>query len=190
MNHTTVQRLAVAVAFAVLGVASTACGDDDDATASSSEPGMVSPAPSNTPPATTSPPTVAPVTTVSEPTTSAAEAEASPSTVVEDNWKEEAAAICAAYDAEVASEPPAAAGSAALLDFWRDLRDRLPSLDALDLPDELRNAPTDVPAVMRQADEYLARAETAAAAGDDATVELAVQQYLSLLEHSAALVTI
>ena len=76
------------------------------------------------------------------------------------------------------------------LRFYRDLRDRLPSLDTLDLPDELRTAPTDVPAVMRQADEYLAHAEAAVAAGDDAAVELAVQQYVSLLEHSAALVTI
>ena len=74
--------------------------------------------------------------------------------------------------------------------FHRDLRDRLPWLDSLDLPDELRTAPTDVPAVMRQADQYLADAETAAAAGDDAAIELAVQQYVSLLEHSAALVTV
>ena len=184
------RRVAIAATCAALAVATAGCGDDDDATAASSQPAAPSPAPQNTRPATTSPPTVAPVTTASEPTTSALEAETSSSTIVDDSWKEEAAAICAAYGAELPSEPPAVAGSAALLGFWRDLRDRLPSFDALDLPDELRTAPTDVPAVLRQADEYLALAEAAGAAGDDADVDLAVQQYLSLFEHSAALVTI
>ena len=97
--------------------------------------------------------------------------------------------MCAAYGAEVPFEA-AVAGSAALFGFWRDLRDRLPWFDALDLSVELRTVPTDVLAVARQADEYLARAEAAVAAGDDATVDLAVQQYLSLLEHSTAIVTI
>ena len=65
----------------------------------------------------------------------------------------------AAYAAETPAEPPAVAGSAAVVSFWRDLRSRLGVFDALELPDELRAAPTDVPAVMRQADEHLARAE-------------------------------
>ena len=183
-------RPAVVVACTVLGVATAACGGDDDTSASSSQPATAPPAPRARPPATTSPPTVAPVTTVSESTTSAAEAEASSTTtIVDDSWKEEAAAMCAAYGAEVPSEAAVADG-AALFGFWHDLRDRLPWFDALDLPDELRTAPTDVPAVARQADEYLARAEAAVAAGDDATVDLAVQQYLSLLEHSTALLTI
>jgi hypothetical protein len=191
MNHTTAQRLAVAVACAVLGAATTGCGDDDDATASSSAPATASPAPRSTPPTTTSPPTVATVTTVSEPGTSAANALASSSTVVDDSWKEAAAAICAAYGAELASEPfLEVVGAAALVGFHRELRDRLGSLEALDLPDELRTAPTDVPSVARRGDEYLARAEAAAAAGDDATVDLAVQQYLTMLEHAAALATL
>ena len=128
-----------------------------------------------------------PVTTVSEPTTSAAAAEASSSTVVDDSWTEGAAAICAAYGAELPSQPDTDVEQIA---FYRDLRDRLPTLDALDLPDELRTAPTDIPAVMRQADEYLAEAEAAVAAGDDAAIAFGLQQYGSLLEYSAALVTI
>ena len=80
--------------------------------------------------------------------------------------------MCAAFDAELPSAPGPAAGSAAFVGFLRDLRDRLGSFDALDLPDELRTASTDVPAVTRQADDYLARAEAAAAAGDDAAAEL------------------
>ena len=182
-------RPAIVVACTVLGMAAAACGGDDDTSASSSQPATAPPATQSTSPATTSPPTVEPVTTGSEPTTSTAEAEASSTTVVDDSWKEEAAAMCAAYGAEVPSEAAVADG-AALFGFWRDLRDRLPWFDTLDLPDELRTAPSDVPAVARQADEYLARAEAAVAAGDDATVDLAVQQYLSLLEHSSALLTV
>ena len=182
-------RPAIVVACTVLGMAAAACGGDDDTSASSSQPASAPPATQSTSPATTSPPTVESVTTGSEPTTSTAEVEPSSTIVVDDSWKEEAAAMCAAYGAEVPSEAAVADG-AALFGFWRDLRDRLPWFDTLDLPDELRTAPSDVPAVARQADEYLARAEAAVAAGDDATVDSAVQQYLSLLEHSSALLTV
>jgi hypothetical protein len=72
----------------------------------------------------------------------------------------------------------------------RPVRDRLPWLDELDLPDELRNPPTDIPAVMREADDHLASAEAAVAAGDDAAAHRSIRRYTSLLEHSAALVTV
>ena len=190
MNHTTIQRLAIIVACTALGVATTACGDDD-ATASSSQPTTTPPPTQTTPPAKTSAPTTATVPTLPERTTSATEAEATSSTTAaDDSWKEQAAAMCAAFIAELPSAPEPAAGSAAFVGFLRDLRDRLGSFDVLDLPDELHTAPTDVPAVTRQADEYLARAEAAAAAGDDAAADFAIEQYLGLLEHSAALLTI
>jgi hypothetical protein len=144
----------------------------------------------------TSPPSAAPLTTQSEPTTSTlapttsvVEAKESSSTVVDDSWKADAAALCAAYGAEAPGEVGVPDG-APLLGFWRDLRDRLPWFDALDLPDELRTAPADVLALARQADEYLARAQNAVEAGDGATVDLAVEQYLTVLEHSIALLAV
>ena len=155
-----------------------ACGDSEPA----ADAGSTTAAPVTTLTSTT-PPTTA--TTVPRPAPTSP-----PTAVVDDSWRDEAAAMCTAYGAEIGSEPGPAAGSAALVGFWRDLRDRLPWFDTLDLPDELRTSPTDVPAVMRQADEYLADAEAAVAAGDVAAIELAVQQYLSLLEHSVALVTV
>ena len=66
MNHTTIQRLAVVVACTALGVATTACGDDD-ATASSSQPTTAPPATQSTTPATTSAPTAATVPSQPEP---------------------------------------------------------------------------------------------------------------------------
>jgi hypothetical protein len=109
---------------------------------------------------------------------------------VDDAWREDAGAGCAAYGAALPSVPaPEAVSIAEYVAAWRELRDRLPWFGALDFPPELRTAPSDIPAVARQADRALAEAERAAA-GDDVTAYDSVAVYTSLLQHAAALLTI
>jgi hypothetical protein len=172
--------------WAGLSLGVVACGGDTTVERSDPSP-PTTPTPS-TPTPSTPAPTTAHVTTEPEPTTSSAASEAVSTTAArDDSWMADAAAMCAAYGAELPSDPADVAASIA---FHRDLRNRLPWLETLDLPDELRAAPTDVAAVMREADDYLVTAEGAITAGDAAAGGLALQQYLSLLEHSAALVTV
>jgi hypothetical protein len=108
----------------------------------------------------------------------------------DDAWRAQAAAVCAAYSAELASQPPATASVDEHVAFWRDLHDRLPSLATIEFPHQLRTAPTDVPAVMRRQDELLVEAERAVTAGDVATADRALNHSINLLEHAAALVTL
>jgi hypothetical protein len=182
MSTTFNHRLSAAAAcIALAATAITGCGDDT-ATSSSETTSERQPAR----PSTTSPSTAVPATTAAEPTTTTA-----PPSTVDDSWRKEAAAVCAAYSAALPSVPaPETVGWAGFVAAWRDLHDRLPSLATIDYPAGLRTPPVDVPAVMGQADGLLARAETAAAAGDDATADNSIGEYLSLIEHAAALVTV
>ena len=68
-------------------------------------------------------------------------------TTVDDSWRQDAAAVCAAYVAENDTPPPdiATAGIVAFVDFFRQQRERLPSLDEALLPELLRTAPSDRP---------------------------------------------
>jgi hypothetical protein len=201
MTSDTFRRLTcLAVCVAVFTTAA-ACGgqDDEHATATtnaSTEAGATSPASSSTSaPATRHAPTpstepverVAPTTSVA-PSTSAALATTPP---VDDEWREEAATVCAAYASALPSVPrPEAVGWIESVAAWRGLRDRLPSFDAIDYPAELQTSPFDVLAVMREADRLLAAAERSAADGDGAGADASLSGYLALLEHSAALVTV
>jgi hypothetical protein len=58
------------------------------------------------------------------------------------------------------------------------------------LPRQLRTPPNDVPAVSRRADEVLAEAEAAVAAGDSGTALASVRHYRALLGHVGALLTL
>jgi hypothetical protein len=178
-NH---RLAATTMCIALAATAITACGDDT--AASSSETTTADPQTAR--PSTTSPATVAAPATSAVSTTSTA-----PPSTDDERWRQEAAAVCAAYTAALPSVPaPEAVGWVQFVATWRDLHDRLPSLASIAYPADLRTPPVDVPAVMQQADGLLARAETAAAAGDDAAADSSIGEYLSLLEHAAALVTV
>jgi hypothetical protein len=170
------RRLTIAATSAALVIAAAGCGGDD----STGDVAATSEVTTTDAPSTTT--TVDATTSTTEATTT--------TTTVDDGWKDEAAAACAAVAAEVGAQPGPEASMGEVVAFWRDVRERLPWLDELDLPDELRSPPTDIPAVMREADDHLASAEAAAAAGDDDTAHLDRVRYTSLLEHSAALVTV
>ena len=180
-------RLAFLGAGAALVTATAACGGDDDSpdadraattSTTTTEPAAVASATT-----TTSTTTTTTTTTTNSTTTTA-------TTTADDGWKEGAATACAAYGAELGATPGPEVSVGEYVAFWRDLRDRLPWLDELDLPEDLRNPPTDVPALMRAADDHLADAEAAVAAGDDAAADRSILRYDSLLEHTAALVTV
>ncbi len=194
MNTPASRRLFALVTCVALGTTVAACsGDDDDATAATSAAATTVPAaPSTEPPSTVPPSTASAETTTTPPPTTAepAPTTATPSTV-DDSWREEAAAVCAAYLEALPSLPsPEAVGWVGFVAAWRDLRDRLPFFDAVDYPEELRTPPFDVLAVARDADRLLAAAEAAAAADDIVVADQSLSQYSSLLEHAAALVTI
>ena len=88
--------------------------------------------------------------------------------------------------------PPdwATAGIAAHVAGWRETHDRLPSPETFILPEQLRAAPSDVAAVVRQADGLLVAAETAAAANDIGGALISLAQYDGLLQHAGALLTV
>jgi hypothetical protein len=176
------RRLTIAATSAALVIAAAGCGGDD----STGDVAATSEVTTTDAPSTTT--TAAPSTT--EPAPTSTDATTTTTATVDDGWKDEAAAACAAVAAEIGAQPGPEASMGEVVAFWRDLRDRLPWLDELDLPDELRNAPTDLPAVMRRADDHLASAEAAVGAGDDAAADRERRRYTSLLEHSAALVTV
>jgi hypothetical protein len=184
-----IDRLPIRAGVLALGVAIaagvTGCGSDDGGTARG---------PASSPVATTD--GARPQPTDTEPTPSTVEVEPTATseattTTVDDSWKAAAAEMCAAYAAEAATadDPSAPLFDAELVQFWRDVRSRVPGFETLDLPDELRTGRTDVVEVMRQADEYL-EIDDATMATDVAAGNLAVERFLSLLEYAAALVTL
>ena len=130
MNTTNIHRLATAVVCATLAVTAMACGDDD-ATA----------APARRRPARATRRAPAAATTPTTSTASTVDLRRLPPTTIDDSWKQQAAAFCAAY---LAAPPPpdwATAGIVAYVAGVREARDRLPSLEAIDYPDELRSRP-------------------------------------------------
>ena len=65
-----------------------------------------------------------------------------------------------------------------------------PHWTTVDLPDRPPHRARDVPALLGRAGPTPPPSRTAAAAGDDGPSTLAIQQYLVLLEHTGALVTV
>jgi hypothetical protein len=112
-------------------------------------------------------------------------------TTIDDSWYEAAGAFCDMYleglpavrDAEYANLTDMVASR-------RELRDAARPLEAIDLPDELRTAPTDVPAVWAQADDHLLQAEKAAAAEVVLVPNDEVDRFEAHVVHSMALLTL
>jgi hypothetical protein len=181
-----IRRVAAIATCTALGVAAAACAGAAAA----------APFPTEQTPTTASVAT-GPITTPQPPPTTARTAPptaATPTTtpsVDDDAWRQQVAAGCAGYVAELPSVPaPEAVGAAGYVAAWRDLRDRLPWFGDVDYPADLRTAPFDVPAVAQQADALIAEAEQAAASGDDDKAFETVDLYVASLEQAAALVTI
>jgi hypothetical protein len=175
-SSSTTLRFTIVALCATLAVGAAACGDGG---AEASDTSALT---------ATSAPSEAAATTATTPT--AATSTSAPPTTTDESWKQQAAAFCAAYIAEPPPPDWATAGIVAYLAARREYFDSSPSLEMIDLPAALRAAPTDVMAVWRQADEKFAAAEAAAAGGDLGGALIAEAQWLSLLQHAGALLTL